>query len=657
MSIGLGLGFEGLVFGASVESRFGSEKSKLERNYFYTITDWTRVWEVYINPVKAKNLRPYLNEDAKKAIDTWNPDELFEIFGTHFVTAGYFGGAMEFNLSESFTSASEAKSIEVAVQAQYQSVSASSDFNIDNNQLNENFKSNVKIYARGGDVQYANKSSAGDNSQYNMWVNSIPTKAVLIDFREGSLVPIWELAETQERKNVLKAAFNRLLAQHPLPEGNAASIMMMNEHFYVKSKSNDQYWDFNGYHFGANTQKGILGLAPKDVNSGGWQGGDRFFKIIPHATESEYVFFQPQHASEVLDVQNGSKSEGTSLWLWPKGESNIAQMFKMTEVDGEPNTFYIESKNSGLYFTEKDGKIVLESKTKQDNQKWIFESASVNEMAPPPLSNLYTKYIITLHSSGLLWDVDNAGGSGSRIKLNHANGNMAQVFSLEQLSENSGFFLVPRHNWGLNLDLHNKHGDDFRAWERNNSASQFFVFEWAGEPRVYKIRLKEGTSYITADKGYKNSDGCRLFSAAPGSPEVQNWKMNLSNKIALRNKYLANTVLHTFSPDAVYSTQVDANNSKAQWYIEPGPDGFVFLKNAADGTLLNIENGKLASTDIGREAHSAQWKIEVVPGDEKYVRIKNRWKGTFLNTEGGNMNCSNIQDGWDSARWEMFFKL
>lgn len=111
----LGLEYDGLTFGGSIDARFGSDRSSIEKNYFYTISDWTRIWEVYINPSKKANLRQYLTEDAKTAIDTWAPEKLFEVYGTHYVNSGYFGGAMEFNLSEKFTSKSEAISISVSV--------------------------------------------------------------------------------------------------------------------------------------------------------------------------------------------------------------------------------------------------------------------------------------------------------------------------------------------------------------------------------------------------------------------------------------------------------------------------------------------------------------------------------------------------------------
>ena len=647
MSVGLGLGVDGLVFSGSVDTRFGKEKSGKESNYFYTITDWTRVWEVYINPLKD-DLRSYLTADAKNAIDTWPADKLFDIFGTHYVSSGYFGGAMEFNLSESFSSASEAKSIAVSVQAQYQAVSASADFSLDKSQVNENFKSNVKVYARGGDVQYANKSSAGDNSQYNEWVKTIPVKAVLIDFKKGSLVPLWELADNQTRKNELKSAFTKKLAQYPLPEGNSASTMMMNQTFYVKSKSNGQYWDLIGYHFNAHT-KGKLLLAGKDVNPEGKQGGDRFFKVIPHATENEYVFFQAQHANEVIVVGNGTKDPGMWYHLWDFGTNNASEMFKMIEAD-EPNTYLIQNKNSGLYFTEKGGQITQEAKTGDDNQKWVFEEAPASEMAPPPA---WSVYHIASKKSGLFMDVKGAGGSGAAVQLYNSNGNNAQAFQLIPID--GAFSIIPLHKKGAAMDMHPGDGQALRIWDRNSSGSQKFVFVWAGVPRTYKIKLQIG-EYITADKNFVSSPGCKLNSLRLGGADVQDWVMHLTSTVAIRNKYISggNAFLHSNNGN-IMTTQVDHNGSNAKWTME-WTDGFINLRNAQDGTLLNIETGSLKSTKIGGGSWSSQWIFEEVQGDYQYFRIKNRWKGTYLNTEGGTMNCGIVDPDWQSARWELHYK-
>lgn len=96
-------------------------------------------------------------------------------------------------------------------------------------------------------------------------------------------------------------------------------------------------------------------------------------------------------------------------------------------------------------------------------------------------------------------------------------------------------------------------------------------------------------------------------------------------------------------------TKIDGN-SNAHWILEevPGTE-FVYIKNVKDGTLMNIENGKLECNKIGLGAHSAQWKMERLG---EYIRFKNRWKGTYLNTEKY-FESSNIGIGAHSSHWEI----
>ncbi len=94
---------------------------------------------------------------------------------------------------------------------------------------------------------------------------------------------------------------------------------------------------------------------------------------------------------------------------------------------------------------------------------------------------------------------------------------------------------------------------------------------------------------------------------------------------------------------------------KAQKLFKPNEvntnkDEYVRLKNIHYDSYLNIETGKLESSVIKDEWHSAMWTIEPVSGTS-YYRFKNRWKGTYLNVEYGALVCSEIETGWHSAMW------
>lgn len=77
-------------------------------------------------------------------------------------------------------------------------------------------KTQTKLSVVGGNSEYAN--SIENNAQYIKWVQGITNQPVLCGFDENSLVPIWELCSTQERKEELYEFFHSsTIIEHPLP--------------------------------------------------------------------------------------------------------------------------------------------------------------------------------------------------------------------------------------------------------------------------------------------------------------------------------------------------------------------------------------------------------------------------------------------------------
>jgi len=77
-----------------------------------------------------------------------------------------------------------------------------------------------------------------------------------------------------------------------------------------------------------------------------------------------------------------------------------------------------------------------------------------------------------------------------------------------------------------------------------------------------------------------------------------------------------------------------------------------YLKNKNNWKLthLNIEHGKIESSQIVPGWHSDMWMFEPF-ARANFVRIKNRWKNTYLHIEGGlAVQCSDIQPGRHNAQ-------
>jgi len=61
---------------------------------------------------------------------------------------------------------------------------------------------------------------------------------------------------------------------------------------------------------------------------------------------------------------------GYNVQLWDWYQNHSAQMFRMLEVPGERDTYFLESKKNGMYLTAVGGKVTQEYETRLENQMW-----------------------------------------------------------------------------------------------------------------------------------------------------------------------------------------------------------------------------------------------------------------------------------------------
>jgi len=525
LAASVGVGYDGLVFGGSVEARFGKNASKETSNYFYTISDRTKAWNVYISKSRLKEAAKYLTADAKKAINNWPVNELIDAYGTHVVASGILGGCMDMNLTKSFSSREEGLQVGATVKASFSLVSGEGGVDYEKNSVNEDFKKDLTIFARGGNANYINKSVLDDNSQYNLWVKTIESKSTLIGFDKGSLIPIWELATTATRRSKIKAEFEKRLARNKLPEGNGDAIMMGDVTFYIQSKTTEAYWDLDGIGYAAKTRGGKIGLAKKDATE--LQGADRFFKIIP-IPQSEYVYLQPQHTTDVVTVHDNQS--GYHVQLWTKEKGKVAQMFKMIDVRGEDGTYYLQSKQGGFYLAMQGNKVVQLTATeakRTDAMKWVFENANTLDMAPPS-----GKFRFKNIAGGKYLDIP---GSGKQMQT--ANGTALIIWDLgfdpkqtiELLpvkSKPNNFFLQPLHSASV-FTIYTESKEENVAvvlYTKNSAASQQFQFEYAGSPFTFRIKNVNSNKYLQVDQSHAGVNGTAIIqNSSKGNNSI--WKL------------------------------------------------------------------------------------------------------------------------------------
>ncbi|MBI9106556.1 MAG: RICIN domain-containing protein [Spirochaetales bacterium] len=598
MASSVGVGYDGLLFGGSVEARFGKSSTQSSSNYFYTISDVTQAWKVYIKSSKLRDAGSYLTPEARIAINTWSPSEVFEAFGTHVVVSAYFGGRMEMNLTQSFSSRKEAMSIGATVSASYGGINATAEMDQSRGSVNEEMKKNIKILARGGNANYINNTTSVDNQQYNKWAKTIPDIAALVDFEDGSLMPIWELAETASRKRELEAGFKQLLARYPIPEGNGASLMMADATFFIKSKSENLYWDLGGYNLAAARKEGKLGLYAMDNLEAGLQGADRFFKVIPHATDFDYVFLQPQHTDAVVTVHDSEVGYNVQLWDWYQNHS--AQMFRMVEVPGERDTYFLESKKNGMYLAAVGAKVTQEHETRLENQKWVFEEAfGETQMAPPAQA----VYAIQNVASGKTIDVPGAAPAQkheqAELQLWDHSEEPDRYFLLNRtdISGKTYFYIQPQHGTEV-FDIEGKREEDGTAlqlYRHTNESNQQFEFIYAGSPMTYTIRDRNSGKFLDAVDSTLDKNGCRIQIWSANNEADQMWKL-----IDYHSQWIMPPANVKFLVKSAYSSKfwdipgtggaTNANGKKLNmWSLDDGWDRMFAFVPSGDNAWLYIQ--------------------------------------------------------------------
>ena len=380
-----GLSMDAYFFSGSVESSFNKSSSGMKKQFYYTYMDANTKWRIsldirgdYIEPLKGM-LEPRFAQDLKNM----PPETLFETYGTHYIASAYLGGRADFKTKTVMSSQTNTREIAMAVEAKYHSVSANSSLEKKHKQTLSNSKTTTRLTVVGGNSEYAN--NINDPVTYENWASGIAEAPVLCDFEEGSLRPIWEFAETEARKNELKAAFNKMLQNHPLPEKMANVVALKDNAYMVQNKACGLYWDFDGYNLEAKKYS-KLKLNPKDDKYKEKQGFDRLIKLIPNEEDPKYVRIQAQHYPTYLNL---SKSQDY-INLHGSDDVEPGKEFQFEPVDGEKGYYYIKNRKKDQYLTAPGGKetgegvvIALSDFTGGDNQKWKLEKFNTKDIAFP----------------------------------------------------------------------------------------------------------------------------------------------------------------------------------------------------------------------------------------------------------------------------------
>lgn len=208
-------GVSGGLFGfsMSVTTSFSSRSLSSSENEFSSFRHITekQSYKILAN-LTADDLKDCVIDYVQEDIDNMDVGSLFLKYGTHILTGFVLGGSLDYSMSADVSVMSSSVDWAQATNAGYSllsmGVTASTGYS-DYESMSKyaaNFESSLK--ARGGESQYASQNPNVNESTYNEWLASLedPAKWVMVDYDGSMLIPIWEFASTEQRKNEIAAA-------------------------------------------------------------------------------------------------------------------------------------------------------------------------------------------------------------------------------------------------------------------------------------------------------------------------------------------------------------------------------------------------------------------------------------------------------------------
>ena len=213
MAISVGVSAQYGAFSGSVETNFSQSSSTSTKHSFCTIKSLIKKKKVQLkSTLSIDDLKAYLTTDAKNYINDKDkePSEIFKSFGTHLIIGIFTGGRIDFNYSVDMSQVDTSKSIGVYAKASYGSVTGNTSVETTEEQSKFESNSEKTLFVYGGKSEYGqNIQNKGD---YTKWTEGVEENTIFCDFTGNGLIPIWELADSNNRKSDIETAYKAYLA-------------------------------------------------------------------------------------------------------------------------------------------------------------------------------------------------------------------------------------------------------------------------------------------------------------------------------------------------------------------------------------------------------------------------------------------------------------
>jgi hypothetical protein len=222
-------------YSGSIKVNF-SQSSLSSSSYSY-VTVYTDIDKsrLYLSDMAdIDDLRNYVDSGFDKYLNPQNDEEdntdhLFENYGTSVLTDIYLGARMEYNTSAKKTSTSGSSSIDIDAyaKAEFKTLFSSSSISVstttdDLSSFTKNYGSiSTIIHVLGGASEYitsldSNTSSDPTDTAYSSWIASVADNVVFCGIGSNGVLPIYELAKTDARRNYLKTKYEEYVAANSI---------------------------------------------------------------------------------------------------------------------------------------------------------------------------------------------------------------------------------------------------------------------------------------------------------------------------------------------------------------------------------------------------------------------------------------------------------
>ena len=221
MSINANLSGTYSFFSLSVKNNYNEEQYRSNYKAFCTIQNVIKLWKLTLPYTDFTELKSMLTDEARKDIANLSPDVLFNKYGTHFLAELIIGARADYNtcVTKCVSTSTIKNNFSVCAEASFKKKSGSGSFNMVTEEQLQCFESNSfqNLKVSGGRSEYGSYIFQAGN--YDKWIESINNieNLTISDFTDNSLLPIWELAADDTRKNQLSSAFDSYADQFAFP--------------------------------------------------------------------------------------------------------------------------------------------------------------------------------------------------------------------------------------------------------------------------------------------------------------------------------------------------------------------------------------------------------------------------------------------------------